>query len=205
MAIVYRLVKGSPLTKAEYDGNLAFLDGKIDDVIDNPQEPRGIESISGDTNELTFVMTDSTEEVVTIDLSAVNFNPTGNWAPSFPYQVLDIFLAPDGQTYVVRYQHVSGGSGQHNRRLVQPLQSPVIQYQQPDRQVLPVPGKSLPQRVPLIQRHPGQRFIGCQRKSVLREHAHNKIYALRPEVAYVGQILPAALNQVANSCDVLAP
>jgi hypothetical protein len=110
MPLVYRLVKGSPLTKEEHDGNLDHFQDQITDIVDNPPEARGVADITvTDGNQVTFIMTDATEEGP-FAITVTALNPRGEWAPATPYLANDLFLAPDGQSYVVTTPHTSAAS-----------------------------------------------------------------------------------------------
>lgn len=107
--LTYRSVKGSPLTSAEGDGNVHNLDDRVTDLETNPPEAVSIADVTASGDQLTFLMTDSTTRgPVTIDVSS--FNPRGTWATNTLYSELDFFFAPDGQSYVVRFNHTSDPS-----------------------------------------------------------------------------------------------
>lgn len=105
MAIVYRLVKGSRLTKAEGDGNFADLDGRLTAVETAlPDAAREIDTIERIGSNLLITFSDLTTTLVPIPALSVNFR--GTWAPSTSYAVNDFFTA-NGAVYVVLIDHVS--------------------------------------------------------------------------------------------------
>lgn len=107
MPLVYRSVKGSPLTSAEGDGNIHNLDDRITAVESTPPEAISIEDVIASGDQLTFLMTDSTTRgPVTVAVNSLN--PRGDWLPDTAYAVRDFFLAPDGQSYVTLFAHTSG-------------------------------------------------------------------------------------------------
>ncbi len=102
--IIYVLVKGAPLTKAEFDGNFHDVDDRITAIEDNPAEARSIDEITSVGNNFVILYTDSTEDVVPIPVIALRGR--GDWAPSTSYLVNDAVTA-NGIVYVVQYAHTS--------------------------------------------------------------------------------------------------
>jgi hypothetical protein len=102
--LVYRAVKGSPLTIAEFDGNFHDVDDRITTIEDNPAEARSIDEITAVGNTLVILYTDSTEDTVT--LPAVSLRGRGDWLPSTAYLVNDTVQA-NGVVYVVPTSHTS--------------------------------------------------------------------------------------------------
>lgn len=105
MAITYRLVKGSALTKAEFDENFSFLDGRLTAVENDPPEAIGIDHFVIEGSLFTVVMTDASEHGPFV-LPVAQWRFTGEWLVSTTYFVGDLFKF-EGSLYFVRVQHVS--------------------------------------------------------------------------------------------------
>ncbi len=103
--IVYRLVKGSPLTIAEFDGNFHDVDDRITSIEDNPPEARSIEDIIAIGSSLLIQYNDSTEDGP-FPLPVLALRGRGDWAPSTSYLINDAVQA-NGIVYVVQYVHTS--------------------------------------------------------------------------------------------------
>jgi hypothetical protein len=106
MPLILRADKGSNLTPNEADGNFTYLQTLIASVEDNITAGRGIVdiTISGDT--LTFHMSDSTLETVTIPASTFTWTPKGEWQASTLYAVNDV-VSYFGSLYLVIFAHTS--------------------------------------------------------------------------------------------------
>lgn len=112
--ITYRLVKGSPITEAEYDGSLHNLDDRmtvVEGVAGSNAYPTGFEINTA--GHLDVIMSNS----AVIDAGplpspnslALAFK--GQWQPSTLYQVNDLFTAPTSNWLgAVLVQHTSAGS-----------------------------------------------------------------------------------------------
>ncbi len=103
--IVYVLVKGAPLTKAEFDGNFHDVDGRITAIEDNPPEARSIEDIIAVGNSLIIQYNDSTEDGP-FPLPTTILRGRGDWAPSTIYLAADT-VQHAGVVYVVPTAHTS--------------------------------------------------------------------------------------------------
>lgn len=105
MAIVYRLVKGSPLTKAEFDNNFHDVDDRIVDlattVVANP-------AIVGFTvvGDLFYVDFSDDTQMGPYQLPAISWTPRGVWLPSTSYAVHDL-VSYAGALYEVGFNHTS--------------------------------------------------------------------------------------------------
>lgn len=75
MAIVYVLVKGAPLTKAEFDGNLSDLDSRLTTIEGTPPTPKEIANFLVEGSQFTVVMDDATE-YGPFTLPQQNFRPS---------------------------------------------------------------------------------------------------------------------------------
>jgi hypothetical protein len=106
MPLILRSVKGSNLTPNEADGNFTYLNNLIASVEDNITAGRGIESITISGNVLTFHMSDSTVETVTIPPGLFTWKPRGEWQPSTLYAVNDV-VSYFGWLYLVIFAHTS--------------------------------------------------------------------------------------------------
>ena len=103
MPIVYRSVKGSPLTSAEGDGNIQYLYDLIVALEDSPPSAVGISSITQSGDQITVHLTDSsTQGPFTLPSGLPNF--VGEWQPLTAYAVNDWFTegGPLRQNHVVR-------------------------------------------------------------------------------------------------------
>jgi hypothetical protein len=109
MTITYRLVKGSPLTFAEEDGNFSDLDGRLSTVegagFSNP-----IDSITISGNILTFEYSTSVgggSDSVAIPTAA--WNGRGEWQALTSYAVNDLVIDAS-RLYLVKIAHTSASS-----------------------------------------------------------------------------------------------
>jgi hypothetical protein len=109
MTITYRLVKGSPLTFAEEDGNFSDLDGRVEALEDltfaNP-----IDAITVSGNQMTFHYTTAAgggSDTVTIPTA--QWKGRGNWLPSTNYAVNDLVI-DSSNLYLVQVAHLSATS-----------------------------------------------------------------------------------------------
>jgi hypothetical protein len=109
MPLILRSVKGSNLTPNEADGNFTYLNNLIASVEDNITAGRGIEDITISGNTLTFHMSDSTLETVTIPSGTFAWVPKGEWQPSTVYAVNDV-VSYFGWLYLVIFAHTSHAS-----------------------------------------------------------------------------------------------
>lgn len=105
MPLVYVLVKGSPLTKAEFDGNISNLDGRLVALEDDLPTPVGIDDVEQIGESFQFVFTDSTVSSL-IQLPEVSIRGMGAWLPLTSYLRNDIVSA-NGNAYIVRVNHTS--------------------------------------------------------------------------------------------------
>lgn len=105
MPLTYVLVKGSPLTKAEFDGNISNLDGRIVALTDNLPTPVGIDDVQQVGDSFQFIFTDSTISGL-IQLPVVSIRGMGAWLPLTAYLRNDIVSA-NGNAYIVRVNHTS--------------------------------------------------------------------------------------------------
>ncbi len=106
--IVYVLVKGAPLTKAEFDGNFHDLDDRVTNIEDNPPEARSIEDIIAVGNSLIVQYNDSTEDGP-FPLPTVTLRGRGDWAPFTVYLANDA-VQHAGVVYVVPTAHTSAAT-----------------------------------------------------------------------------------------------
>lgn len=102
--LTYRLVKGSPLTKEEHDGNIHNLDDRITALEDSFQTAIQIQSIDLVGTDFVFTMDDYS--TFTAAVPNIEWRPRGTWAASTPYLVRDIFTA-EGVLYKVIFNHTS--------------------------------------------------------------------------------------------------
>jgi hypothetical protein len=106
MPLILRSVKGSNLTPNEADGNFTYLNNLIASVEDNITAGRGIVDITISGNVITFHMSDSTLETVTIPNATFAWTPKGEWQPSTLYAVNDV-VSYFGSLYLVIFAHTS--------------------------------------------------------------------------------------------------
>lgn len=108
--LVFRSVKGSPLTDSEGDGNITNLDSRITGIETAPSSAISIAYIaqSDDFTKIVFHMTDhSLQGPFTLPIG--KFTPRGAWAASTQYNELDI-VSNAGTTYLVNFAHISGAT-----------------------------------------------------------------------------------------------
>jgi hypothetical protein len=109
MAIVYRLVKGSPLTFAEEDGNFSNLDGRVHSL-ENLSYSNPIDAVTVSGNQLTFHYTTAAGGGSdTVTLPTAQWNGRGEWAPGVSYAVNDL-VSESGNLYLVKVAHLSATS-----------------------------------------------------------------------------------------------
>ncbi len=102
--IIYVLVKGAPLTKAEFDGNFHDVDDRITSLESGGPEARSIDEITAVGNSLIILYNDSTED--TVPFPVIALHGRGDWAASTAYSVNDTITA-NGVVYVVQVAHTS--------------------------------------------------------------------------------------------------
>lgn len=108
MPLTYVLVKGAPLTKAEFDGNISILDGRLVTLEDDLPTPVGIDEVQQIGDSFQFIFTDSTVSSL-IQLPAVNIRGMGAWQALTSYLRNDIVSA-NGNAYLVLENHTSEAS-----------------------------------------------------------------------------------------------
>lgn len=106
MPLVLRTDKGSPLTIAEGDGNLTYLDDRIDTV--SALVGKSIDSITYSASAITFNLSDSS--TVVVPLPALQLNPRGEWMPSTAYSYGDLVHVVGSGLYLVLVDHTSATS-----------------------------------------------------------------------------------------------
>jgi hypothetical protein len=105
--IVYRQVKGSPLTIAELDGNFEYLDDRVQ-ILEDDQTTGGnrqIDYIEQVGNSLIVHYDDATTDGP-FDLGTLQLLFRGEWQVSTLYSVYDVITA-GGATYMVLFGHTS--------------------------------------------------------------------------------------------------
>lgn len=105
MTLIYRSVKGSPLTSSEGDSNIHDLDDRITAIEDSPPEAVSIDDITQAGDQITVLLTDSTERGP-FTLPSGRPNYVGDWQPSTLYAVND-WLTANGALYAVVFAHTS--------------------------------------------------------------------------------------------------
>jgi hypothetical protein len=106
MTITYRLVKGSPLTFAEEDGNFSDLDGRVVSL-ESASLANPIDAVTITGNQLTFHYTTAAgggSDTVTIPVA--QWNGRGDWQPLTSYAVNDLVIA-ESNLYLVQIAHTS--------------------------------------------------------------------------------------------------
>ena len=109
MTIVYRSVKGSNLTAAEFDGNFSDLDGRVTSLQNNPPVAVGISNIAVSGSQLIIYLSDGTS-FGPFALPIATFVPRGNWTASTVYYAMDLVTVPADGVYLVLSDHTSAGS-----------------------------------------------------------------------------------------------
>jgi hypothetical protein len=102
MAIIYRLVKGSPLTFAEEDGNFSDLDGRVV-ALENFSAANPIDAITIAGNQLTTAAGGGSD---TVTVPTAEWNGRGDWTPLTVYAVNDLVVS-SGNLYLVKIAHTS--------------------------------------------------------------------------------------------------
>jgi hypothetical protein len=106
MAIVYRLVKGSPLTFAEEDGNFSNLDGRVA-TLETAHAANPIDAITVSGNQLTFHYTTAAGGGSdTVTFPTAQWHGRGPWLPSTSYAVNDL-VTNANNLYLVQVAHTS--------------------------------------------------------------------------------------------------
>lgn len=105
--IVYVLVKGAPLTKAEFDGNFHDLDDRVTALQISPPEARSIDEITAVGNTLVILYNDSTED--SVQLPTLVLRGRRDWAPATAYLVNDVVTA-NGVVYLIPTAHTSAAT-----------------------------------------------------------------------------------------------
>lgn len=109
MPLILRSVKGSNLTPTEADGNFTYLNDLIATVEDNITAGVGIDTITISGDILTFHMSDSSIQSVTLPTAQWMWTPRGEWQPSTAYAVNDV-VSYFGSLYLVIFAHTSAAS-----------------------------------------------------------------------------------------------
>ncbi len=108
--MLYRSVKGSPLTSAEVDANFLELRMGLDALLAGEVEPVGIADISVVAGSLTVTLTDTTElGPFPIPVSA--FNWRGEWANGTSYSINDFFTVAGLGVFLTLQPHFAPASG----------------------------------------------------------------------------------------------
>jgi hypothetical protein len=106
MTLTYRLVKGSPLTFAEEDGNFSDLDGRVASL-ESASFANPIDAVTVSGNQLTFhYTTASGGGSDTVTLPTAQWNGRGNWLPSTVYSINDLVIDAS-RLYLVKIAHTS--------------------------------------------------------------------------------------------------
>jgi hypothetical protein len=116
MTITYRLVKGSPLTFAEEDGNFSDLDGRVT-ALQTAGFANPIDAVTIAGNQLTFhYTTASGGGSDTVTLPTAQWNGRGDWQPSTSYAVNDLVIA-QSNLYLVKIAHTSDATFDAGRQI----------------------------------------------------------------------------------------
>lgn len=103
--ITYVLVKGSPITAAEYDDTIHNLDDRVTAIEVSDSDAIGIDHFVVEGTQLTIVLTNAVEHGP-FQLPSRTWRMTGPYLPGITYLVDDVFTA-NNNLYYVRVQHVS--------------------------------------------------------------------------------------------------
>ena len=108
MPIIYRNLKGAPLSADELDQNFRELDQRLASVEQSPrlQQHGGIARISQEGPEVLFENTLG-EVLGRLTLSSLSMTPQGQWEPQKDYAFYDLCLL-EGNTYLCNTAHKSG-------------------------------------------------------------------------------------------------
>lgn len=100
--------KGANLTPTEVDLNFWDHEQRLNEVEENPAQPKNIDHITVSGNQMTIVLDDaSTFGPFTLPEAVFEF--TGNFVAAHVYHTYDFFLAGDG-LYMVLRNHTSAGA-----------------------------------------------------------------------------------------------
>ncbi len=97
MPIIYRNIKGMPLTADELDGNFQFIEEKLDLLESNRGGIEVISKIEQEFNIIKFI-TNLGRTIGTVNLPIAKFKPKGEWKSGCEYEVGD--LVTDGKNKV---------------------------------------------------------------------------------------------------------
>lgn len=99
--------KGANLQPSEVDNNFWSIAQAIISLENNPALPTSIASISVSGTQMTITLSDGTV-FGPYTLPVLTFRWRGEWQPSTPYAVLDVFTVQDTGIYLTQIAHTSG-------------------------------------------------------------------------------------------------
>ncbi|MGL4371248.1 MAG: hypothetical protein ACRCTK_01135 [Alphaproteobacteria bacterium] len=106
--LIYRSVKGSPLTHEEVDNNFRELATRLETLETSPPDAEGLASIQVEQSELRFQGSRGTS-FGSFSLPKLFWNPRGVWKANTAYVALDVTSFQDA-LYVCKTSHTSGAS-----------------------------------------------------------------------------------------------
>lgn len=119
LTLVYRLAgawgagKGANLTAAEFDGNQWELQQAIEELADNPAQPKNIQEIEVTGNQMTITLDDGVTTFGPFTLPRASLIMRGDWTADTAYLANDIFRGTaDDVTgaYIVNRDFTSGST-----------------------------------------------------------------------------------------------
>lgn len=109
MTIVYRSVKGSNLTAAEFDGNFSDLDGRVTSLQNNPPVAVGISNFAVSGSQLVVYLSNGTS-FGPFSLPIATFAVRGEWTALTAYFAMDLVHVAGSGLYLVLSDHTSAAT-----------------------------------------------------------------------------------------------
>jgi hypothetical protein len=85
---------GTPNSAAQVDGNFYDVDQRIVDLVADLNEGKRIDTVTYDSNSMTFHFTDGTSQVIPLPVATLQY--MGHWTNSTPYTRGNLFIANNG-------------------------------------------------------------------------------------------------------------
>ncbi|MGL5784818.1 MAG: hypothetical protein ACRCYZ_05110 [Alphaproteobacteria bacterium] len=106
--LIYRTVKGAPLSHEEMDGNFRELATRLETLETSPPDAEGLASVQVEQGELRLQGNRGTF-FGSVSLPKLFWNPRGAWKANTSYAFLDVTSFQD-TLYVCKTSHTSGDS-----------------------------------------------------------------------------------------------
>lgn len=105
MMLVYRSIKGSPLTVEEMDGNFKALADRLEVLETSSMEGEGIGSVEIDQGVLRLTGSKGSK-LGEVKLTTLRWRPRGAWQPDVAYETMDLVFINDS-LYLCQTSHTS--------------------------------------------------------------------------------------------------